>query len=33
MKGGGMQKMMRGIGGMMPGGAAPGGALPPGFRK
>jgi signal recognition particle subunit SRP54 len=33
MKGGGMQKMMRGIGGMMPGGAAPGGVLPPGFRK
>mgnify|MGYP006178555125 CR=1 FL=1 len=33
MKGGGMQKMMRGIGGMMPGGMPPGGGLPPGMRK
>lgn len=36
MKGGGMQKMMRGMGGMLPGGAGgmpPGGQLPPGFRK
>ncbi len=28
MKGGGMSKMMRGLGGMMPGG----GMLPPGFK-
>jgi signal recognition particle subunit SRP54 len=33
MKGGGMSKMMRGLGGMMPGGMPPGGGLPPGFRK
>jgi signal recognition particle subunit SRP54 len=33
MKGGGMQKLMRGMGGMMPGGMPTGGALPPGFRK
>jgi signal recognition particle subunit SRP54 len=36
MKGGGMNKMMRGLGGMMPGGAGgmpPGGALPPGSRR
>jgi signal recognition particle subunit SRP54 len=33
MKGGGMQKMMRGLGGMMPGGSmSSGGGLPPGFR-
>jgi signal recognition particle subunit SRP54 len=28
-----MSKMMRGLGGMMPGGMPPGGGLPPGFRK
>lgn len=33
MKGGGMAKMMRGLGGMMPGGMPPGGGLPPGFRR
>ncbi|ARU26330.1 signal recognition particle protein [Cellvibrio sp. PSBB006] len=33
MKGGGMSKMMRGLGGMMPGGMPPGGGLPPGFRR
>lgn len=33
MKGGGMAKMMRGIGGMLPGGSSPGGTLPPGFRR
>ena len=33
MKGGGMSKMMRGLGGMMPGGMPPGGGLPPGFRN
>lgn len=33
MKGGGMQKMMRGLGGMLPGGMPPGGGLPPGFMK
>ncbi|MBU2887057.1 signal recognition particle protein [Gilvimarinus agarilyticus] len=33
MKGGGMSKMMRGLGGMMPGGGAPGGGLPPGFGR
>ena len=32
MKGGGMQKMMRGMGGMM-GGMPPGGGLPPGFGR
>src|SRR5690625_5433279 len=30
MKGGGLQKMMRGMGGMLPGG---GGGMPPGDRK
>ncbi|MDQ2075685.1 signal recognition particle protein [Marinimicrobium sp. ABcell2] len=39
MKGGGMQKMMRGMGGMFPGGGGgaggmpPGGGLPPGFPR
>lgn len=33
MKGGGMAKMMRGLGGMLPGGGPPGGGLPPGFRR
>jgi signal recognition particle subunit SRP54 len=33
MKGGGMAKMMRGLGGMLPGGAPPGGGLPQGFRR
>jgi len=36
MKGGGLQKMMRGMGGMLPGGGAgmpPGGGLPPGFPR
>jgi signal recognition particle subunit SRP54 len=33
MKGGGMAKMMRGMGGMLPGGAAGGGLPPPGFRR
>ena len=38
MKGGGMQKMMRGMGGMLPGGGGgggmpPGGGLPPGFPR
>lgn len=36
MKGGGMNKMMRGLGGMMPGGGGgmpPGGGLPPGFGR
>jgi len=35
MKGGGMQRMMRGMGGMMggPGGMPPGGGLPPGFPR
>ena len=37
MKGGGMKKMMRGMGGMMPGGNSSGmtggGQLPPGFRR
>ena len=35
MKGGGMQRMMRGMGGMMGGGGGmpPGGGLPPGFPK
>ncbi len=33
MKGGGMQKMMRGMGGMLPGGGGmPGGGMPPGMR-
>jgi signal recognition particle subunit SRP54 len=30
MKGGGMQKMMRGLGGMMPPGAGGPGGMPPG---
>lgn len=33
MKGGGMQRMMRGMGGMMGGGMPPGGAMPPGFPR
>src|SRR5690554_2897122 len=33
MKGGGMAKMMRGMGGMLPGGGMPGGGLPPGFGR
>src|SRR5690625_3508640 len=36
MKGGGLQKMMRGMGGMLPGGGGgmpPGGGLPPGFPR
>lgn len=33
MKGGGMAKMMRGMGGMLPGGASGGGLPPPGFRR
>lgn len=34
MKGGGMAKMMRGMGGMLPGGgSAPSNLLPPGFRR
>lgn len=34
MKGGGLSKMMRGIGGMLPGGAMPGGrGVPPGFGQ
>lgn len=33
MKGGGMQRMMRGMGGMMGGGTPPGGGMPPGFPR
>ena len=33
MKGGGMQRMMRGMGGMMGGGMPPGGGTPPGFPR
>ncbi|HEY7885193.1 MAG TPA: signal recognition particle protein [Cellvibrionaceae bacterium] len=33
MKGGGMSKMMRGMGGMMPGGMPGGGGLPPGMGR
>jgi len=33
MKGGSMAKMMRGMGGMLPGGGMPGGGLPPGFGR
>ena len=33
MKGGGLTKMMRGMGGMFPGGGSGGGGLPPGLGQ